>query len=68
MATDGLARQGAAMSELKRIIMRRDNLTSAEADELIDNAKAEVLAGADPEEVLMADFGLEPDYLFDLLD
>lgn len=56
------------MSELKRIIMRRDNLTSAEADELIENAKDEVLAGADPEEVLMADFGLEPDYIFDLLD
>jgi hypothetical protein len=56
------------MSELKRVIMQRDGISEAEADDLIDEAKKEVMAGADPEEVLEEMFGLEPDYIFDLLD
>jgi hypothetical protein len=56
------------MKSLKETIMRRDELTSEEADAMIEEAKAQVLEGEDPEEVLMNDFGLEPDYVFDLLD
>ena len=57
------------MSEsLKTVIMRRDRLSADEAQELIDDAKASVAEGADPEEILLNDFGLEPDYIFDLLD
>lgn len=52
---------------LKKVIMRRDDLTSAEADEMIEDAREQVLAGEDPEEVLMNDFGLEPDYVLDIL-
>lgn len=52
---------------LKQVIMRRDNMTSSEADELIDIAREAVENGEDPEEVLMDFFGLEPDYIFDLM-
>jgi len=57
-----------AMTELKRILMERDELTSKEADELISQARQMILDGEDAEEVLYEEFGLEPDYLFDLLE
>lgn len=55
------------MTELKRILIQRDQLSSEEADLLILQAKEMVLDGEDPEEVLYEEFGLEPDYLMDLL-
>lgn len=57
-----------AISELKAIIMRRDGLSSEDADDMIADAKEAIAEGADPEEVLAQDFGLEPDYIFDLID
>ena len=44
-------------------------MDSLEAQELVDNFLEDFLAGAfdDPEEEFMSQFGLEPDYLFDLL-
>ena len=54
-------------SELKKVIMERDDLSSVEADELIDEAKQMVHDGENPEEVLEEMFGLEPDYFFDLM-
>lgn len=56
------------MTELKRILMKRDDLSSSEADLLISQAREMVLDGEDPEEVLYEEFGLEPDYIMDLLD
>lgn len=57
------------MSEsLKEVLMRRDDLTSAEADALIRDAQNQVRDGADPEEVLYDEFGLEPDFVFDLIE
>jgi hypothetical protein len=56
------------MSEsLKQVIMRRDDMSSEEADELIREAHEAIDDGEDPEEVLAEFFGLEPDYIFDLL-
>lgn len=56
------------MSEsLKQVIMRRDDMSSEEADELINEACEAINEGEDPEEVLAEFFGLEPDYIFDLL-
>ena len=55
------------MSELVRVLMRRDGLTLEEAEEQVAEARRMVAAGADPEEVLYDEFGLEPDYVFDLL-
>lgn len=56
------------MTELKRILMKRDDLSSQEADLLISQARQAVFDGEDPEEVLYEEFGLEPDYIMDLLD
>jgi len=55
------------METLKDILMRRDGLSAAEAQDLIDEARERVLEGEDPEEILLDDFGLEPDYLWELL-
>jgi hypothetical protein len=56
------------MKTLKQVLMQRDNMTAEDAQALIDEAKAEVRAGGDPEQILYQDFGLEPDYFFDLLE
>lgn len=55
------------METLLEVLMRRDELTREEAQEWIDEAREAVTNGADPEEVLHDEFGLEPDYVFDLL-
>ncbi len=55
------------METLKQVLMRRDGMMSYEADEAIAEAKQRVLDGEDPEEVLCEEFGLEPDYIWDLL-
>ena len=57
-----------AEESLREVLMRRDGLTRCEANEAIAEAKERVLAGEDPEEVLAEEFGLEPDYIYDLLD
>ena len=59
----------AGMEEsLHEVLMRRDGLTRCEANEAIAEARERVLAGEDPEEVLAEEFGLEPDYVFDLME
>lgn len=52
---------------LLQVLMRRDRMTKGEARQAIQEARALVLEGMDPEEVLAMEFGLEPDYVFDLL-
>jgi len=54
------------MSELKRVLMRRDSLSEEEAEIIIQSCRDQVNSGIDPEEVL-CDIGLEPDYIFDIL-
>jgi hypothetical protein len=55
------------MSELKRILMERDGMSAEEADYAIRQARRLVYEGNDPEEVLEDEFGLEPDYIFDII-
>ena len=55
------------MSDLKTVLMTRNGYSSEEADELIEQARERVNNGEDPEDILMDEFGLEPDYVFDLL-
>jgi hypothetical protein len=55
------------LESIKEILMRRDGMTSEEAEELIDEAREWIFLGADPSEVLEEEFGLEPDYIFDLI-
>lgn len=52
---------------LKEVLMKRDGMSVEEADQAIEDAKQQVREGADPEDVLYEEFGLEPDYFFDLL-
>ena len=52
---------------IKQILMRRDGLSDDEADEQIEYAKERIADGEDPEEVCYDEFGLEPDYVFELL-
>jgi len=54
------------MSELKQVLMRRDEMSSIEADALIAEMREDIRSGRDPEDVLY-DIGLEPDYIFDLI-
>jgi len=53
---------------IKEVLMRRDGLDEEEANELISEAKELVANGADVEEILRCDFGLEPDYMYDLIE
>ena len=55
------------MSELKRILIKRDGLSDQEASKLISDAKLRVLEGENPEEIREYDFGVEPDYVFDIM-
>lgn len=56
------------MSELMQTLMNRDGLSRTEAAEAIVYARHLVHhEGCDPEEVLQDEFGLEPDYIFDLI-
>ena len=55
------------MSELKRILIERDGLSDQEANALISEARGRVLEGENAEEILEYDFGVESDYIFDIL-
>ena len=52
---------------IKQILMRRDGMSADEAEELIQEAREAVAEEEDPEEVCYAYFGLEPDYIWELL-
>ena len=55
-------------SELVQVLMDRDEMTEDEANEAVAVALARVTEdGEDPQDVLEEEFGLEPDYVFDLL-
>lgn len=56
-----------ATYDIKEVLMRRDGLSESEAERLLDELYEDLLAaienGEDPDEVLMDQVGLEPDYL-----
>lgn len=54
-------------SQLKTILMRRDGMDPIEAEDAIFEMRERVLEGEDPEDVLY-EIGLEPDYIFDILE
>lgn len=53
---------------ITQILMRRDNLSVDEANDLLEEAREQVRQGANPEEVCEEMFGLEPDYIWELFD
>lgn len=54
--------------KIVKILMERDGLTEKEANHRLRFAQNRVRSGEDPEEVLHEEFGIEPDYVFDLID
>lgn len=61
------------MKEVIRVLMNRDGVSEKEAEEMVENCRAELcdaLDGTsclDPEEVIAYELGLEMDYIFDIL-
>lgn len=56
------------LTELHRVLMRREGMTAEDVDEWIKAARQAVLEdGEDPEDILHDEFGLEPDYVLELL-
>ena len=55
------------VESILELLMRRDGMSKAEAQERIEEAKQMVLDGENPEEVVHYEFGLEPDYIWDLM-
>ena len=61
------------MESIVEILMERDRITKEEAEELVESAREQLdvyLAEGDivgAEEICQEYFGLEPDYIFDLL-
>ena len=48
-------------------LMHSQDLTRQEAMDELNEMKERLFEGEDPEEILL-EYGLEPDYVFDLLD
>lgn len=55
------------MNPIVKILIERDGYEFSEALLALQDARREIANGADPEEILLDDFGLEPDYIFDLI-
>lgn len=55
------------MTELERVLIRRDEMTPQEAQEYVAELRGRVMEGENPEEILFDELGLEPDYIFDLI-
>ena len=59
------------METIKEVLMRRDGVEDYEADNLIEDAKEDLAerlaAGEMPLEICAEWFGLEPDYIDELL-
>jgi nucleoid DNA-binding protein len=60
-----------AREKIIRILMRRDDLSREEAEEAflegMEIVHEAIVDGSDVEEAFTEAFGLEPDYLFDLI-
>jgi hypothetical protein len=54
-------------NEIIRVLMDRDGFAYDEACEVLIEARMAVENGEDPSEVLYEHFGLEPDYIHDLI-
>jgi len=56
---------------IKRVLMERDGMAEDEAEQLIDDARHDLYSrlanGEQPEDICQDWFGLEPDYLMELL-
>ena len=57
-----------SVNRIVEILMKRDGMSRKEAEADLDRVRSEFDPTCDdPDEVLAIEFGLEPDYIFDLL-
>ena len=60
------------IGDLIKVLMKRDRMTQKEAEDLISQAKTDLderlEQGETPEDICEEWFGLEPDYLMDLIE
>jgi len=60
------------MESIKEILMLRDGMTEEEANDLIEQAKEDMNRRLDegemPDDICEEWFGLEPDYIMELMD
>lgn len=62
------------MNEIVEILMRRDGISRLEAENLVEECREEmeyaVMRGKylEAEDIIASYLGLEPDYIFDILD
>jgi len=55
-------------NKFKQVLMERDGMTGIDADLEIKDIKYRVIQGGEnPEVILRDEYGLEPDYLWDLI-
>ena len=52
---------------LKQVLIKRDGMTSAEAEQEIKDIRSRVFEGENPEVILHNEYRLEPDYIWDLI-
>ena len=52
---------------LLQVLIKRDGYEEAEARDIIAEIRDRAYDGEDPAEILLEEFGLEPDYVDDLL-
>lgn len=55
------------LDTILHILQTRDGLDASKAQDLIEEAREAVAEGMDPEEACEEFFGLEPDYVWELL-
>lgn len=60
--------ESAKLESIVDILMRRDGIDRSEAEDLVAEAKERVAAGENPEDILHDEFGLEPDYIYELIE
>lgn len=59
------------MNKVVKILMERDGMSKDEAIELVEETRDEILAcggGDEAWDIIEDNLGLEPDYIFDILD
>jgi hypothetical protein len=59
------------MNRVVAILMKRDGISEAEATELVEDTKAELLDCTnclDADDIIASNLGLEPDYIMDILE
>ena len=68
----GLCKHPVPRNRVVEILMARDGMSEADAIALVDDVREQIIAAAsssfDAEDIIASELGLEPDYIFDILN